>query len=141
MPLLISEQLNLGPTLPELLEAAPRARPVSKITFDCFGTAEFVERLGDIGRKTILLAGVESHICVTQTALSALKDYRVQVVGDAVSSRTALNRELALNRLRDAGVVVTSTEMAMFELLGQAGTPEFKAVLPLIVNPGPGEQK
>lgn len=141
MPLLISEQTNLGPTLPELMAAAPGAQPVAKLTFDCFGTPEFVSRLKESGRKTIILAGVEAHICVTQTALSGLARHRVQVVGDAVSSRTERNRDLALSRLRHAGVVVTTTEMAMFELLGQAGTPEFKAVLPLIVNQASPAQK
>ena len=76
--------------------------------------------------------GVESHICVAQTALSAAARYRVQVVSDAISSRSLHNWVVAVERLRMNGITVTSTEMLMYELLGAAGTPEFKATLPLV---------
>ncbi len=130
LPVVVTEQQKLGSTLPELARHLPE--PVSKISFDCFGCPEFVRALDDLGRDTLVLTGVESHICVAQTALSALGRYRVQVVSDAVGSRSPHNLEVALRRLQAAGVEITSTEMFIYELLGRAGTEEFKATLPLV---------
>jgi nicotinamidase-related amidase len=85
-----------------------------------------------IGKKILVLTGVEAHICVAQTALHALSSYDVQVISDAVSSRTADNRSIALLRMRDAGATITSTEMFIYEILQKAGTDEFRAVLPFV---------
>ncbi len=132
LPILVTEQQKLGPTLPRLAQHLPGLEPVSKISFDCFGCPGFVQALEELGRDTLLLTGVESHICVAQTALSARGRYRVQVVSDAVGSRSPHNLQVALQRMRAAGVEITSTEMLIYELLGRAGSEEFKATLPLV---------
>jgi len=133
LPVVLSLQQKLGDTIEPLAQALPGAPAVSKLSFDCFGEETFVQHLESLGRGTLLIAGVEAHICVTQTALTGLdRGYRVQVVSDAVSSRDPRNLEVALRRLEAAGVELTSTEMLIYELLRRAGTPEFKQVLPLV---------
>jgi nicotinamidase-related amidase len=132
MPVLVTEQDKLGQTIEPLREAVTGLEPIGKITFDCFGCDQFARRVEKLGRKTLLLAGIESHICVAQTAISGVQGHQVQVISDACSSRAAHNWLVALERLRQAGVVISSTEMVIYELLGQAGTEEFKATLPLV---------
>ena len=132
LPVVVTEQDKLGPTVAEVRAVLKEYDPVGKITFNCFGEPGFRSRLERAGRKTLVLAGIESHICVIQTALSALDGYRVQVVADAVSSRTPSNRQVALDRMARSGVTVTSTEMFIYELLGRAGTDEFRAALKLV---------
>ena len=88
--------------------------------------------MGLAGRRNLILCGIESHICVAQTAISALENYNVHVVSDAVSSRSNHNKETALNRMRESGAVITSTEMVIYELLRQAGTNDFRATLKLV---------
>ncbi len=132
LPVVVTEQEKLGPTVAEVAEGVEGLRAISKITFDCFGCPPFVQRLAELGRRTLLLCGVEAHICVAQSALSALAQYRVHAVSDAMSSRTEHNWRTALARLQQAGVIITSTEMLIYELLGRAGTDEFRATLPLV---------
>jgi nicotinamidase-related amidase len=132
LPIILTEQEKLGDTLPELLEARSGLQPVRKLDFDCFGCREFTEELRRIGRRTLILCGVETHICVAQTALHAAPDYTVHVVSDGTSSRKEANWQIGLERMRQAGVVITSTEMVIYELLKRAGTDEFRAVLPLV---------
>jgi len=132
LPLILTEQEKLGNTLPEILEAAQDLSPIRKLDFNCFGCQEFVEEVRRIGRNTLILCGVESHICVAQTALGAVPNNTVHVVSDATSSRTQDNWRVALKRMRQAGVVITTTEMVIYELLRRAGTDEFRAVLPLV---------
>ena len=132
LPIILTEQEKLGNTLPEVREAAQDLSPIRKLDFNCFGCQEFVEEVRRIGRNTLILCGVESHICVAQTALGAVSNNTVHVVSDATSSRTQDNWRVALERMRQAGVVITSTEMVIYELLRRAGTDEFRAVLPLV---------
>jgi isochorismate hydrolase len=132
LPVLLTEQEKLGATLPELLEARCGLQPIRKLDFDCLGCEEFVQELGKEGRNTLILCGVETHICVGQTALHGVPEFTVHVVSDATSSRTAANWQVGLERMRQAGVVITSTEMVIYELLQRAGTDEFRAVLPLV---------
>lgn len=132
LPVVVTEQQKLGPTLEVVSQELSGIDPVSKITFDCFGCEQFRAELDRLGRRTLILTGVESHICVAQTALTGVQERPVQVVSDAVSSRVQHNWLIALERMRGAGVVVTSTEMVIYELLRQAGTDQFKATLPLI---------
>jgi nicotinamidase-related amidase len=106
--------------------------PIPKTYINCPASDGFVGRVKKTGRKTLVLVGVEAHICVAQTALSALALYNVQVVSDAISSRTIDNRTIAAERMRAAGAIVTSTEMFMYEILQKAGTEEFRRVLPLV---------
>jgi isochorismate hydrolase len=132
IPVLVTEQQNLGATVPDISDLLDPATTVSKIEFSCFDSMDFQQALSGIGRKGLLLTGIETHICVAQTALFAPGDFLVQVVEDAVSSRHLSDKDMALQRLRQSGVTVTTTEMAIFEILEQAGTDLFKKTLPLI---------
>jgi nicotinamidase-related amidase len=128
---------GLGETVPEIKVLAAGVEPVDKTSFGCFGSADFVRALKDRAPQanTLLVAGIESHICVTQTVLGALDaGYLVHVAEDAVSSRTPENWRVGLNRMERAGAVMSSTEMMIYELLSKSGTPEFKAMLPFLKN-------
>lgn len=129
---IVTEQQKLGSTLPEIREFLENLEPVSKVDFNCFGAEMFSEKVRTIRPNTLILTGIEAHICVAQTALHGLSEYRVHVVGDAVSSRTLQNRDLALRRMESEGVTITSTEMLIYELLQKAGTDEFREVLKLV---------
>jgi len=132
IPLVVTEQQKLGDTIPEIREELGSISPIEKVEFDCFRSGAFRTRLADLGKQALVLAGIEAHICVTQTALHAAPDYQVHVVSDAVSSRSLENKRVALGRMARAGVILSSTEMAIFELLEKAGTDTFKEVLKLV---------
>ena len=132
LPVVVTEQQNLGATVPEVRDELEDYHPIGKIEFDCFRRTEFVAKLRDLGREALVLAGIEAHICVCQTALHALPGFKVHVVADAVSSRTADNRRIALDRMRQQGATISSTEMVFYELLEQAGTDEFRQILKLV---------
>ena len=135
IPLLVTEQYpkGLGPTVTALAAELGSAQRIEKTSFSCFGEDAFADNLGRTGVDTLILGGVEAHVCVAQTALGALdKGYRVHILADAVGSRNPEHARIALERLRDAGAVISCTEMALFELLGKAGTPEFKQIQSLI---------
>jgi len=126
---------GLGPLVSEVAGAVPGIAPLDKTSFGCFGDENFVRRLKEVapGRDTLLVAGVESHVCVTQTVLAALNaGYAVHVARDATSSRRRENWEAGLHRVDRAGAVLSSTEMMIYELLRKSGTPEFRAMLPLL---------
>lgn len=133
MPVLMTTQYakGLGPIPEDLAELAPGVAPFDKLTFSCFGSGEFGRALAASRRTSLLLCGVESHICVLQTGLDALNaGYNVHLIADATSARSARNAELAERRLERAGAVLSSTEMAIHEVLVQAGSAAFKALLP-----------
>jgi nicotinamidase-related amidase len=132
LPIILTEQQNLGETTPELCAELKDIQAVIKLEFNCFESRAFTDRLRLLKRSTLIITGIEAHICVAQTALHALSHYSVQVVSDAVSSRSPQNWEVALQRMRQAGVTITSTEMVIYELLGKAGTDEFREVLKLV---------
>ena len=132
LPILLTEQENLGETTSELREELKDIQPIIKLEFDCFESLAFADRLRRLNKNTLLIVGIEAHICVTQTALHALSHYAVQVVSDAISSRSPHNAEVALQRMRHNGVIVTSTEMAIYELLERAGTDQFRETLKLV---------
>jgi nicotinamidase-related amidase len=132
IPIVVTEQEKLGNTVAEIKNELSAETAVQKVHFNCFSCEDFAERVKKTGRKTLILAGVEAHICVTQTALHALPLYNVQIMSDAVSSRLMDNRNVALRRMRDAGATITSTEMFIYEILQKAGTDEFRFVLPLV---------
>lgn len=132
LPVLVTEQQKLGDTLPEIRETLKDYSPIAKLEFDCFGSQGFLEQVSVLKRKALIIVGIEAHICVTQTALHALSDYEVHVVGDATSSRSPENQKVALVRMGQAGVTITSTEMVIYELLGRAGTDTFREVLQLV---------
>ena len=119
---------GLGNTVPEVASLLPDAA-MDKMTFSCFSSDAFCSLLKRVpgNRTTVLLCGMESHICVAQTALGALREgYLVHVASDAVSSRTEWNWQVGLERMRSAGAVISSSEMIIYELLRASGTPAFK---------------
>jgi nicotinamidase-related amidase len=123
---------GLGNTVPEIRSLVPDSG-IDKQVFSCFGSDVFCSMLKRLpGRKnTLLLCGMESHICVMQTALNALREgYLVHVASDAVSSRTEWNWKIGLERMRTAGAVISSTEMMIYELLRSSDTEAFKQMLP-----------
>jgi nicotinamidase-related amidase len=136
LPIIWNEQLpeKLGPTAPEIAELLVNTtQPIAKASFSCCGNPPFMETLKGNQRKQVLLAGIESHICVYQSCLDLLNlGYEVQVVADAVSSRTAENRQIGLERMKEAGATLTSTEMALFELLRVAEGPKFKEITRIV---------
>jgi nicotinamidase-related amidase len=134
LPVVLTTQYakGLGPTVPEVLALVPEVVPLDKVSFDCFGDAGIRARLGQLeGRDQLLVCGMETHICVAQTVLSALAEgYQAHVVTDAVGSRTEASRQVGLGRMQQAGAVVSSAEMAIYELLGRSDIPAFKTMLP-----------
>ena len=131
IPTVVTEQYpkGLGRTLPEITAALPAYLPIEKVSFDCCREASFTEQIKRLGKKKIIIAGMETHICVLQTSLGLIKDgFDVHLVCDAVCSRTKANWRTGIEFVRDAGGVLTNTETALFQLLGVAGTPEFKAI-------------
>lgn len=135
IPALLTTQYakGLGKTVPEVSGLLPDVEPIDKHMFSCFGSDLFCSALKRLpgNRNTVLLCGMESHICVTQTALGALREgYIVHVASDAVSSRTEWNWKIGLERMRAAGAVISSTEMMIYELLRSSGAPAFKELLP-----------
>jgi nicotinamidase-related amidase len=135
IPIVWMEQnpLAIGRTVSEIAELLEPAEPIEKLSFSCCGNDRFLEMLADLNRKQTLLAGIETHICVYQTAVDLLhRGYDVQVVADAVSSRTAQNRRIGLQKMCDAGAVLTSVETALFELLRVADGPDFRKILKII---------
>ena len=137
IPVLLSTQYvrGLGPTVPEIAGLAEGVPAIDKTSFDCFGSEDFRDALRQLPghRTTALMCGIESHICVMQTALGALQNgYMVHVAADAVGSRSPQNHQLGLQRMESAGCVLSSTEMMMYELLRRSGTAEFKEMLSYI---------
>ena len=137
MPVLATTQYGarIGSLVEPVQEALAGVEPLDKMEFGCFRNYGVQEAFRQLSREvnTIIVCGVETHICVYQTVLGGLQGgYRMWVVADAVSSRTRENYEIGLERIRQIGGVVGSTELIIYELLGQAGTAPFKALLPLL---------
>jgi nicotinamidase-related amidase len=137
IPALVSTQYakGLGGTVPEVASLLPETEAIDKNLFSCFGSEVFCTLLKRLpgNRNTLLLCGMESHICVTQTALAALREgYIVHVASDAVSSRTEWNWKIGLDRMRAAGAVISSTEMMIYELMRSSASPAFKEMLPYL---------
>lgn len=135
LPVFATEQYRkgLGATVPAVAEAILAFAPFEKLTFSACGLPELLNAFRAHGITDVLICGIEAHVCVCQTALDLREaGFRACVVADAVSSRTAENWRLGLDRMRQAGVTIASTEMVLFELLERAGTDEFKAILALV---------
>lgn len=135
IPTLLSTQYvkGLGNTVPEIASLLPEVAPIDKTMFSCLGSDVFCSMLKRIPgqRTTLLLCGMETHICVMQTALAALREgYVVHVASDAVSSRAESNWQIGLDRMRSAGAVISSTEMMIYELLRSSSSPAFREMLP-----------
>ena len=129
-------QKRMGDVVPEITELYRDfavAKSTDKMCFSCADANGFLEVLASFGRRQILLCGVETHICVSQTALDLVhQGYQVHVAADAVSSRTLEKHKLGMERMRDSGVLPCAAEAAVYELLREAGTPAFKSLLPFI---------
>jgi nicotinamidase-related amidase len=137
IPTMVSTQYakGLGNTVPEISSLLPEVSPIDKVMFSCFGSDVFCSMVKRMPgqRTTVLLCGMETHICVMQTALAAMREgYVVHVASDAVSSRAEWNWKIGLERMRAAGAVLSSTEMILYELLRSSGSPAFKELLPFL---------
>jgi nicotinamidase-related amidase len=135
VPVIVSEQYpqGIGPTIFDLREWLPPDGAVPKLHFSCADEPEIVRRLADSGRLQVVLAGVEAHVCVLQSALGFRQmGLEVFVVADASASRRSESEDVAWARLRSSGVNLVSVEMVLFEWLRVAGTPEFKEMIALI---------
>ena len=137
IPALVTTQYakGLGGTVPEVASMLPDNSAIDKQMFSCFGSDVFCSVLKRLPgkRTTVLLCGMETHICVMQTALAALRDgYLVHVASDAVSSRTELNWRIGLERMRSAGAILSSAEMMIYELLRSSAAPAFREMLPYL---------
>jgi nicotinamidase-related amidase len=131
LPVVVTEQYpkGLGRTVPELQSVIPGYKPIEKTSFDCCGEPSFLSEIGKFGKKKIIIAGMETHVCVLQTTASLLKTgFVTHVVQDAICSRTKENWKTGIAFMHDAGAVVTCTETVLFQLLKVAGTEEFKKI-------------
>jgi len=135
LPILFTEQnpAGLGPTVAEIAELLPDEKPVSKFSFSSCDTEAFMEELKAVNRQNILIVGIEAHVCVYQTAVDLVNlNYNVQVVADAVDSRTNRNKRIGLEKSKAAGADITSTEIALFELLKIAKGDTFKEIIKIV---------
>ena len=136
LPVVATEQYpkGLGHTLPELLQTlGPDVQPVAKVNFSCWAVEGVRTRLKATGTRSVLLAGIEAHVCVLMSAFDLLgSGIAVHVAADAVTSRTQANWRLGTEQLRQAGAVVSATETLVFQLLGQADTDDFREIARLI---------
>ena len=135
IPIILTEQYpeGLGPTIERIRDLIPNVKPIEKIEFSCMASREFRRRLSEINVKNLVLTGIEAHICVAQTAIEAITSgYKVYVVYDAISSRHREDKAIAIERMKQHGVYMVTSEMLMYEVLRSAGTPEFKEILKLV---------
>ena len=135
VPIVWAEQnpKGLGPTVPEVAELLRDLTPISKFSFSCGASEPCMQELRRINRTHVLIAGIETHICVYQTAAElTLAGFQVEVVADACASRTPQHKHIGLDKCREAGATVTSVETALFELLKVAEGPLFKELLNIV---------
>ena len=135
IPIIHTEQApeKIGETIPEIADLLKGKEPFKKSTFSCCGDDKFMRTLKSLFRKQIIVVGIEAHVCVCQTVSDLLsRSFQVQVVADAVSSRTVENKQFALERMRDFDAVIASTEMIVTELLKDSRHPKFREILSLI---------
>lgn len=135
IPVIVTEQIpeKLGPTIEPVTSLLPDAPRVAKSDFSCCGEEKIMKSLKAVERRQVLLCGIETHVCVYQTAVDLLGfGYDVHLVADAVSSRTALNREIGIEKMRDEGARLASTEMVLFELIRTADDPKFKEIFRIV---------
>ena len=137
LPVLVSTQYSkgLGQTIPEISSLLTHVHAVDKLEFGCFSNDKFCGSMKSLpgNRNTLLICGMEAHICVMQTALGALnRGFLVHVASDAVGSRTEANWNVGLKRMETAGALISSTETIIYELLRASGTPAFKEMLPYL---------
>jgi nicotinamidase-related amidase len=134
IPIIIVEQEKLGKTIPEIRQLLGKSyQPISKIVFSCFKNKTFKEKLKQVKKKTCILVGIENHICINQTAHDLLENgYKVHVVEDAISSRNKMDIQSSIDKMRYSGIVITSTEMIMYELMEKSDDNIFKQFLEIV---------
>jgi nicotinamidase-related amidase len=131
IPIVLTEQYpkGIGQTEESIRKALPEYRPIEKLTFSCCDEPSFPDAIRKLNKKTLIVTGMETHICILQTSIGLLREgFNVHLVKDAVCSRTKENWNVACEFMRDAGAVITCTETVLFQLLQIAGTEEFKAI-------------
>jgi nicotinamidase-related amidase len=134
IPLIVTEQYpkGLGKTC-ERIKLPKDSKVIEKVHFSCFGSGGFLKEVEKLKVKSIILFGIEAHVCILNTALDALKNgFEVHVVADAVSSRSAENKSIEIERMRQSGAFIASTEMILFQLMEKSGTGEFRQISKLI---------
>ncbi len=138
VPVIVTEQYSkgLGNTVdPVKANLKERYKPIDKLSFSCWGDPVFQDTFPRLNKKYVMVAGIESHVCVLQSVIDLVEQgYFVHVISDAVCSRYKTDWKNALKYMRDAGAVITTTEIAVFQLLKRAGIPEFKVISPLFKN-------
>lgn len=135
IPITVTEQYvkGLGPTIPVVREALGQHEPLEKMTFSCCGAPEIEAAVLGSRRHQIIVFGIETHVCVLQTVLDLLEQGQtVVVVEDCVSSRSANDKRVAIDRMRQQGAIITTMESILFELLRVAGTDTFKAISAIV---------
>jgi nicotinamidase-related amidase len=135
IPIIVTEQNpnGLGPTVPEISPLLTDIKPVTKFSFSCCGEEPFMREIEMLNRKQILLTGIETHVCIYQTAVDLIEaGYEVHTVVDCVSSRTIENKNLALDKMKSEDAKLTSVEIALFELLRTAKSPKFKEMSQIV---------
>lgn len=135
LPIIVLEQNpeKLGPTVDEITLLINNADPISKFSFNACEEPKFIEAVRAKNIDTWLVCGIETHICVYQTAIGLLdRGYNVQLVSDCASSRTLTNKQLGISKLINKGIDITGLEMCLYELVKNCRSPEFKQILSLI---------
>lgn len=135
IPTIVTQQYTkgLGSTIPSIQQVLDEPEPVEKISFSCCDDEGFMKKLNDTGRKSVLIAGIESHICVQQTTLDLLDNGFIPIViEDCVSSRKAHDKHIAIDRMRTEGAIITTYESILFELCRFAGNDTFKSISKLV---------
>lgn len=135
LPIIVTEQTpdKLGKTLPSIAAELEGIEPIAKESFSCWPNVQFREQLESLSRRHIVLLGIESHVCVYQTTLDLLANgYSVHLVADAVSSRTAENRQIGIDAMKSAGAQIASTEMVLFELLRTAADSRAREIFKIV---------
>ncbi len=135
LPILHTEQYpkGLGPTIEPIRQLLEADQPIEKIAFSCCDEPDFLVSLGKTGRKTVIICGIETHVCVLQTVVDLVeRGYKPVVVADCVASRNPGDKSVAIERMRMEGAVVTTCESILFELARVAGTDQFKAISRLV---------
>lgn len=135
LPMIVTEQIpeKLGPTIPQIARELEGLNFIPKESFSCWDEINFKKQIEALNRKQVVLLGIETHICVYQTALDLItKGYNVHLVADCVSSRTPENRTIGIDAMKSAGAYITSTEMVLFELLRTAADPQAKEIFKIV---------
>ncbi len=135
VPILMTEQYSkgLGRTIPEVLDKIVSPKVFDKEHFSACLEPAFLSLIDSYHRKKIVVVGMETHVCVLQTGMDLIKEgYQLQLVADGVASRTAQNRDIAIDLFREAGAVITSAEIVIFQWAKRANTREFRSILPIV---------